>query len=133
MTKENMQRRQLSMYFERAEIFMECLSRLTVRKMLMLQKMNIRIVMKTVAIIKITIGGTGDSFKIDDIVSGARASAIEKVITYTGAIVSRPIAVEVKRASRKSFLTGIFVSIPQIYVIRMLTMNVLGLNGQDER
>jgi hypothetical protein len=37
--------------------------------------------MKTVAINKITRGGNGDSFKIDVTVSGARTSAIEKVIT----------------------------------------------------
>lgn len=61
----------------------------------MLQNVKIRNVMKTVAIKEITRGGNGDNFKIDAIVSGARTSAIEKVITYTGAIVIRPIAVDV--------------------------------------
>jgi F0F1-type ATP synthase membrane subunit a len=46
-------------------------------------------------------------------------------------MVIKPIAVEVKRASLNSFFTGIFVSILQIYVFTGLTMNVLGLNGQD--
>jgi hypothetical protein len=38
-------------------------------------------VIKTVAINEITRGGNGDSFKIDAIVSGAKTSTIEKVIT----------------------------------------------------
>jgi hypothetical protein len=45
-------------------------------------------------------------------------------------MVIKPIAVDVKRASLNSFLTGIFVSITQIYVFTALTMNVLALNGQ---
>ena len=81
----------------------------------MLQNVNVNNVMNTVPINKSTRGGNGDSFNIDAIVSGARTSAIEKVITYTGAIVKRPIAVDVKSASLNSFLTGILVSISQIY------------------
>ena len=43
--------------------------------------MNIKNVMNAVAINKSTKVGNGDSFKIDAIVSGARTSAIENVIT----------------------------------------------------
>jgi len=94
--------------------------------------MNIKNVTNIVANIRRIKGGKGDNLKIDAIVSGASTSAIEIVMTYTGANVSRPIAVDVKRASLNSFRTGILVSILQIYVFTGLTMNVLRLNGQDE-
>jgi hypothetical protein len=75
------QRRLLKRYFDLAEIFIECLSSVTVRRIFKLQNVNIRNVMKTVANNKITSGGNGDSFKIDVMVSGASTSAIENVIT----------------------------------------------------
>ena len=69
------------MYFVLAEIVIECLSSVYVKKMFMLQNVKIRNVMNTVAINNSTIVGKGDSFNIEAIVSGARTSAIEKVIT----------------------------------------------------
>ena len=75
------QRILLIIYFDLAEILIEYLSSVTVKRIFKLQNMNIRNVIKTVANNKIIRGGNGDSFKIDVIVSGARTSAIEKVIT----------------------------------------------------
>jgi hypothetical protein len=68
-------------YFDLAEIVIECLSNVYVRRIFMLQNENIKNVMNTVAINKSIKVGNGDSFKIEAIVSGARTSAIEKVIT----------------------------------------------------
>jgi hypothetical protein len=69
------------MYFVLAEMTMEYLSSVYVKKIFMLQNVNIKNVMNTVPINNSTRGGKGDSFNIDAIVSGARTSAIEKVIT----------------------------------------------------
>jgi hypothetical protein len=67
-------------YFVFVDIVMEYLSSVYVNNIFMLQNVKISNVMKTVPINKIMRGGNGDSFKIDDIVSGASTSAIENVI-----------------------------------------------------
>ena len=85
----------LMRYFDLSDTMIEYLSNIYVRNIFIVQNMKIRNVRNTVAINESMIGENGDSFKIDAIFSGARISAIEKVITYTGAIVIRPIAVEV--------------------------------------
>ena len=68
-------------YLVFVEIIIECLSSVYVKRIFMLQNVKIRNVMNTVAINESTRGENGDNFNIEAIVSGARTSAIEKVIT----------------------------------------------------
>jgi len=71
----------LMRYFDLSEIVSEYFSSVYVNNIFIVQKVNIRIVRKIVASNDNVIGENGDSFKIDAILSGARTSAIEKVIT----------------------------------------------------